>query len=1065
VPKVIDFGVAKAVDQRLTERTMFTQLGQVVGTIDYMSPEQAKLNQLDIDTRSDIYSLGVLLYELLTGETPFDKQRLRSAAFDELLRIIREEEPPRPSERLSTCETLPSVAANRHIEPRKLSTLVRGELDWIVMKALEKDRNRRYETANRLVEDIHHYLNDEPVIACPPSAAYRFRKFARRNKVAIATTTAVALSLIVGAGVATWQAVRATRAASAERESREYADRERNRAVAAEQLAGQRLETEQQQRERAEQAEQAAKDEEAIAKAVNDFLNGDLLGMADAASQLEQGLAANRDMKLRTVVDRAAEKIEGRFEDQPLVEAAIRTTIGWTYLNLGMHEEAERHLKRAHELREAALGADHAATLTAACNLSCAYGSKGWFEQARALAQETLDRSRVSLGPEHPITLASMERLGGVLIPMNAFTEAERLFREILEIRQRHLAADPSDSERARILWVEHDLANLLICTSRASEAEELYRSAFEYSLSTYGPEHPHTLCTKGNVAKAISVRGRDAEAEKLLREVVDEGRRIWGPAHRATLWWEAILGRVVLKQGRASEAEAMLRTVLELQRDALGPEHKFTLETTLKLAESIEAQGRREEAQSLVQETLDRIRHLIEPENLATKNAAAPLTQLWRKRCAEFFRSGDWQAADELARKAVELAPEHAGSWAILGTAQYRVGNWQAAVEAFERADSLREDDDHHDRFVLAMACWRLGRRDEACRHYLETTAWLYAGNRPAEQYQLRDEAERLIAPEAIVDHCTTNFDDEPTSSAWRWQRGAAHARSGDLDAAAADFLQTRNLAGDSGWNERTPAFRALMHCEPVFDRLAELRPAVKGRLWLARGRYYARCACWEVALVDYQRALGSPRPDGLFAENAYLLLLADDVDGYCDMCRQLADEFGATDNVHMARHLAFICALDFRTDVDPQRIVAWAEPAVAANRNKFTLHVLAMACYRAGEFERTVELVEESLREHQGHESNLAALLALSYLRLGREEDARTWYDRAETHFKRGGPSGQEAPVGFAIGHWLNMALWRREAVAAFDNAHYDPRTTPDAARQRPALAATAADEERDE
>ena len=223
VPKIIDFGVAKAIQQRLTERTMFTQFGQVVGTIDYMSPEQAKLNELDIDTRSDIYSLGVLLYELLTGETPFDRQRLHSAAFDELLRIIREEEPPKPSKRLSSSHSLPSIAANRHTEPKKLSALVRGELDWIVMKALEKDRARRYETANGLANDIRRYLNDEPVLACPPSAAYRIRKFTRRNKAAIAMAALIAAALVIATGISLGQATRATQAAIAERQAYEEA--------------------------------------------------------------------------------------------------------------------------------------------------------------------------------------------------------------------------------------------------------------------------------------------------------------------------------------------------------------------------------------------------------------------------------------------------------------------------------------------------------------------------------------------------------------------------------------------------------------------------------------------------------------------------------------------------------------------------------------------------------------------------------------------------------------------------------------------------------------------------
>ena len=212
VPKVIDFGVAKATGPQLTDQTLYTEFGAVVGTLEYMSPEQAELNQLDIDTRSDIYSLGVLLYELLTGSTPLDRKRLKQAAVLEVLRVIREEESPRPSLRLSTTEELPSIAACRNIEPRKLSGLVRGELDWIVMKALEKDRNRRYETANGLAADLRRYLDDEPVQACPPSAGYRLRKFARRNRAALATSAFVAVALVVGTAVSSWQAIRAMKA-------------------------------------------------------------------------------------------------------------------------------------------------------------------------------------------------------------------------------------------------------------------------------------------------------------------------------------------------------------------------------------------------------------------------------------------------------------------------------------------------------------------------------------------------------------------------------------------------------------------------------------------------------------------------------------------------------------------------------------------------------------------------------------------------------------------------------------------------------------------------------------
>jgi len=207
VPKVIDFGVAKAMGQQLTEHTLVTGLGAVVGTLEYMSPEQAQFNQLDIDTRSDVYSLGVLLYELLTGSTPLDKQRLKEAALLEMLRLVREEEPPKPSARLSDSkDSLPSISAQRHVEPAQLTKLVRGELDWIVMKALEKDRNRRYETANGFARDIQRYLADEPVQACPPSLLYRCRKFVRRNRMTLAGTAAVVFVLSVSLASIGWNA-------------------------------------------------------------------------------------------------------------------------------------------------------------------------------------------------------------------------------------------------------------------------------------------------------------------------------------------------------------------------------------------------------------------------------------------------------------------------------------------------------------------------------------------------------------------------------------------------------------------------------------------------------------------------------------------------------------------------------------------------------------------------------------------------------------------------------------------------------------------------------------------
>ncbi len=255
VPKVIDFGVAKATSQKLTDRTMFTEFGSVVGTLEYMSPEQAKLNALDVDTRSDIYALGVLLYELLTGTTPLERRRLKESALDEVLRVIREEEPPVPSTRLSQSkESLPTVAAQRQTEPERLAKMVRGELDWIVMKALEKDRSRRYETASGLARDIERYLNQQPVEACPPSLGYRLSKFFRRNRGAVLAAALLLLALVGGIAGTSLGLVAANNALNAEEQQRKIAEEERDAKERARSAAATERDQKEQARAAAEQA-------------------------------------------------------------------------------------------------------------------------------------------------------------------------------------------------------------------------------------------------------------------------------------------------------------------------------------------------------------------------------------------------------------------------------------------------------------------------------------------------------------------------------------------------------------------------------------------------------------------------------------------------------------------------------------------------------------------------------------------------------------------------------------------------------------------------------------------
>lgn len=362
VPKIIDFGVAKALDQSLTEQTFATGFAQMLGTPLYMSPEQTEFNQGGVDTRSDVYSLGVLLYELLTGTTPFESERLKQIGFDEMRRVIREEEPPRPSQRFSTLDaaTRSTMSERRSIDAGAMNTSLHGELDWIVIKALEKDRNRRYESASAFAADVERYLKDEAVEACPPSAAYRLRKYVRRNRRALVTAGIVTVALVAATAVSTWQAVDAN---------------------AAKRLADERLENEKKARE------QAAVDSD-VARAVNDFLQQDLLGQAANDPQARSAFNADLNLTVKETLDRAAARIGERFQGQPLVEAAIRTVIGQSYLRLSADRLALPHLERAI--------ADNECSLQGTAATPAQWAARQRFQAAAAInrVDASIDRAR-----------------------------------------------------------------------------------------------------------------------------------------------------------------------------------------------------------------------------------------------------------------------------------------------------------------------------------------------------------------------------------------------------------------------------------------------------------------------------------------------------------------------------------------------------------------------------------------------------------------------------------------------------------------------------------------------
>jgi eukaryotic-like serine/threonine-protein kinase len=608
-PKILDFGVARITDSD-AHATRQTDAGQLVGTLAYMSPEQVQAQPLELDTRSDVYSLGVILYELLSGRLPYDTDR---KLLHEAVRIIREEDPA-------------SLGS--------LSRVYRGDVETIVSKALEKEKERRYSSAADLAADIRRYLQDEPVVARPPSTTYQLQKFARRHKGLVAGIAAVFVVLVAGIIASTWQATRARRA-------EQVAIEQLNRATGAEQLAATERDRAAKERDRALAAEQTAMNEKnravaaekqaidernradsesAAAKAINQFLENDLLAQAGATAQAGLNTKPDPDLKVRTALDRAAQRISGKFDKQPVVEASLRFTMGKTYRDLGVFDGAQQQLEESLKVLQQSVGPEHPYTLDAMNELAGIYEKRGRYTDAEQLFVKIVEVRRRLLGEQDNATLASMNNLALNYRTQGKPAQAEPLQAKLVDVRRRTLG-----EEHAATQTVMVNLSLSYMDQGKYALAEPLQTKVLEIRRRTLGEEHPNTQNSMRNLAVLYFYLKKPDEAVSLLSRVLEMERRAKGEEHPDTLLTQQNLAFMYIAQGNAPLAEATYKRVVDGRSRVLGEDHPDTLLSMSNLAGVLRDEGKNDQAEPLARRLLE-ARINTSPDNWQRYNAESIL-------------------------------------------------------------------------------------------------------------------------------------------------------------------------------------------------------------------------------------------------------------------------------------------------------------------------------------------------------------------------------------------------------------------------------------------------------